>query len=350
MEKVTSTEEKKSGFSKPVAVAGFVAIIVIIAWASVKIVSFAPTAFSSLASLSQGISSYRDSMSADIDADLTVASNMKLVDAGKPVIVTWDKDSREGTYAFSYACLEGVTIDIVDTEGLRNIACDTRYSVGVTDAVTVVVNSEKDRHVDVPYTISFMRQNDTGPVRSGNNTLTITNESISETLATATPNGEVLGEEAVKEDVPTSATPATPAPKPKPVVVAQPVTEYVYEIPVSNPNGFTDLATRFFNVGDIVNGKFVAGSIERDDTGAFQFEVKNIGTKTSGTWTYTVTLPDGDTYTSPKQTALKPNERAVISLGFDTPDQASHTFVVVVKIEDKTSSNNSFKKVVNFSK
>ena len=114
MEKVTSTEEKKSGFSKPVAVAGFVAIIVIIAWASVKIVSFAPTAFSSLASLSQGISSYRDSMSADIDADLIVASNMKLADAGKPVIITWDKDSREGTYAFSYACLEGLTIDIVD--------------------------------------------------------------------------------------------------------------------------------------------------------------------------------------------------------------------------------------------
>ena len=346
MEKVTSTEEKKSGFSKPVAVAGFVAIIIIIVWASVKIVSFAPTAFSSLASLSQGISSYRDSMSTDVDADLTVASNIKLVDAGKPVIVTWDKDSREGTYAFSYACLEGVTVDIVDTEGLRNIACDTRYSLGVTDAVTVVVNSEKDRHVDVPYTISFMRQNDTGPVRSGNNTLTITNESISETIASATPTGEVLGEEDVKEEVPTPTVPTTP--KPKPVVVAEPVTEYVYEIPVSNPNGFTDLATRFLNVGDITGGKFVAGNIERDGNGAFQFEVKNIGTKTSGTWTYTVTLPDGDSYTSDKQTALKPNERAVISLGFDTPDNVSHTFVVVVKVDDKTSSNNSFNKVVNF--
>ena len=351
MNNVTPTEEKKPRFSKPVAVAGFLVIIGLIAWASVQIVSLAPTAFSSLASLSQGISNYRDSMSADVDTDLTVASNMKLVDAGEPIIITWDKDSREGAYAFSYACLEGVTVDIVDTEGLRSIACDTRYSLGVTDVVTVVVNSEKARHIDVPYTISFMRQNDTGPVRSGNNTLTITNENINDVVAVGTPDGEVLGEEDVEEEVKEEVpAPATPAPKPKPVVVAEPVTEYVYAIPVSNPNGYTDLATRFLNVGDIVNGKFVAGDIERDDTGAFQFEVKNIGTKTSDTWTYTVTLPDGDTYTSPKQTALKPNERAVISLGFDTPDEASHTFVVVVKIEDRVSTNNSFKKVVNFTK
>ena len=351
MNNVTPTEEKKPRFSKPVAVAGFLVIIGLIAWASVQIVSLAPTAFSSLASLSQGISNYRDSMSADVDTDLTVASNMKLVDAGEPIIITWDKDSREGAYAFSYACLEGVTVDIVDTEGLRSIACDTRYSLGVTDVVTVVVNSEKARHIDVPYTISFMRQNDTGPVRSGNNTLTITNENINDVVAVGTPDGEVLGEEDVEEEVKEEVpAPATPAPKPKPVVVAEPVTEYVYAIPVSNPNGYTDLATRFLNVGDIVNGKFVAGDIERDDTGAFQFEVKNIGTKTSDTWTYAVTLPDGDTYTSPKQTALKPNERAVISLGFDTPDEASHTFVVVVKIEDRVSTNNSFKKVVNFTK
>lgn len=354
MNKVTEAEEKKPRFSKPVAVAGFVVVIALIAWASVQIVQLAPTAFSSLASLSQGISNYRESVSVDVDTDLTVASNIKLADAGEPVIITWDKDRRGGAYAFSYACLEGVSIDIVDAEGLRNIACDTRYSLGVTDAVTIIINSEKARHIDVPYTISFMRQNDTGPVRSGNNTLTVTNESISDDVAVITPDGAVLGEEdetkevteEVKEEAP---APAAPAPKPKPVVVTEPVIEYVYQIPVSNPNGFTDLATRFLNVGDIVNGKFVAGSIKRADSGAFQFEVKNIGTKTSGTWTYTVTLPDGDSYTSPTQTALKPNERAVISLGFDTPDQASHTFTVTVKIEDRVSSNNSFRRAVTFS-
>ncbi len=350
MNNITPKEQAKPKISKPVAIAGFVVIIAFIAWVSVQIVSFAPQAFSSLASLSQGISNYRNSISADNDAALAVASNLKLTDAGKPVIITWDKDTREGTYAFSYKCLDGVTIDIVDGEGLRSIACDTRYSLGMANMVTIVVNSEKVRHIDVPYTISFMRQNDTGPVRSGDSVLTITNESISE-VATATPDGSVLGEEDVKDETPTSATPTTPAtPKPKPVVVAEPVTEYVYEIPVSNSNGYTDLATSFLNTGDIVNGKFVARSIERDGNGAFQFEVKNIGTKTSGTWTYTVTLPDGDTYTSPKQTALKPNERAVISLGFDTPDKASHTLVVVVKVEDKVASNNSFKKVVNFTK
>jgi hypothetical protein len=347
MNNVTPDENKQPKFSKPVAVAGFVAIIGLIAWISVQLVSLAPSAFNSLASLSQGISNYRETMSADNDSPLAVASDLKLVNVGESVTIAWNKDSREGAYAFSYKCLDGVSIDIVDTEGLRSIACDTRYSLGMTESVTIVIDSEKNRHVDIPYTISFMRSNDTGPVRSGDNTLTITNENIEDTLAVLdTPAGEVLGENDAKEEVPVAPV----KPTLKPVVIAEPVTEYIYEIPVSNPNGFTDLATRFLNVGDINDNKFVAGSIARDDSGAFQFEVKNIGTKTSEPWSYTLTLPDGDTYTSPKQAALKPNERAVISLGFDTPDKASHTLVVVVKVEDKIDSNNSFKKVVNFSK
>ncbi|MEY2665571.1 MAG: hypothetical protein RLZZ480_676 [Candidatus Parcubacteria bacterium] len=341
-------EQRKPQVKLPLAVAGFVCVIALIAWISVQIVNLTPNAFSSLASLAQGISNYRESLLIQDDSALTIASDTKLADVGKPITINWNKDRRDGTYTFLYKCLDGVTIDIVDDAGLRNIACDTRYSLGVTDSVTIVVNSEKTRHVDVPYTVAFMRPNDTEPVRTGNDSLTITNPDIEDALASAnTPNGEVLGEsDEPKEEVVVRPKPATP----KPTVVTEPVTEYIYEIPVSNPNGYTDLATRFLNTGDIVNGKFVAGAIERNGSGAFQFEIKNIGTKTSDVWSYTVTLPDGDTYTSPKQTALKPNERAVITLGFDTPDKTSYAFVVVVKVDDKVSSNNNFKQTINFVK
>jgi hypothetical protein len=345
-------EQSNKKLSTPLTVAGFVAAIALIAWVSVQIIQFIPNSFSSLASLAQGISNYRESMSVNNDEPLSVASDTKLTTVGKPVVVTWKKDVRGGTYVFSYTCEDGVSVEIVDDEGLRQIACDTKYSLGEADSVTLMVESLKKRHVDVSYTIAFLRPNDTEASRNGTSVVTITNTAIAEEVAVAEPDGQVLGEDAAKPETKPEETPA-PAPKPaptKPVVVTEPKTEYVYTIPVSNPNGYTDLATRFLNVGDIAGGKFVAGSIERDGSGAFQFEVKNIGTKTSGEWTYTVTLPDGDAYTSLKQTALKPNERAVISLGFDTPDKASHTFVVVVKIDDKNVSNNSFKKVVNFVK
>lgn len=188
-------EKHPARISKPVAISVFLGVIALIAWLSVQIVSLVPNAFSSLASLAEGIGQYRASLSKDNDGAIVISGDSKLADAGKPITIAWQKDSREGSYAFSYSCIDGVSIDIVDTEGLRNISCDTRYSLGSADTVTIIVNSEKERHVDVAYTISFMRANDTGPIRTGESTVTITNPAISEKLATDDSEvGEVLGD------------------------------------------------------------------------------------------------------------------------------------------------------------
>jgi subtilase family serine protease len=122
----------------------------------------------------------------------------------------------------------------------------------------------------------------------------------------------------------------------------------VYEIPVSNPRGFTDLQTAFLNVGEIRNNTFTVTSLREERDGAFQFSVKNIGTKTSERWTYTVELPDGDSYTSSSQAPLKPNERAVITIGFAVPGISVHTFEVDVDVDDdRNRNNNSFERRVS---
>jgi hypothetical protein len=338
------TLQEKAPVVKTAAIIGLLAVIALLAYLAVQIVAFAPQGFTSLASLAEGISQYKEAVLAGENKALVITSNIGVIESNKPATITWEKDEQPGTYAFSYSCAEGVTVDIVATEGLKSIFCDTRYSLGDTDNVTLVIESTTAAQANIAYAISFMRANDIGPIRIGEQSIAINNEG----LAVAPPNseGEVLGESDQNEFVPdTVVKPDTP----KPVTPVVETPTYTYALPVSNPNGFTDLATRFLNVGDIVNNKFVAGTIERDDSGAFQFEVINNGTKTSEPWGYTVTLPDGDTYTSPKQAALKPNERAVISLGFDTPDKSSFTFIVVLKTEDRTSSNNSFKRAINFS-
>lgn len=343
----TETFSSKTKRAKAIIVIAFFVIIALIGWLSVKIVAYTPNAFSSLASLAQGISQYKDAIMDN--ESLPITSGLSSIESGKSATITWKKDDRPGTYTFSYSCNDGVTVEIVSPEGMRAVSCDMRYSLGDTDSVTLVVNSNKTESINLSYAISFMRESDIGPIRIGEQTVAVTKPS---SLAQDTSKpGEVLGEkdenesEFVKDEIitPTTPKPTTPAP-----VVVAPKEEIIYEIPVSNPNGFTDLATRFIASGSIVGNKFVTGSIEREDDGAIQFEVKNIGTKTSGTWTYTVTLPDGDTYTSPKQTALKPNERATIAIGFATPDKASHTFSIAVKVDDRTSNNNSFKKTVSF--
>ena len=87
--------------------------------------------------------------------------------------------------------------------------------------------------------------------------------------------------------------------------------EYVYQIPTSNPNGIVDLETSYVGVGD---SSGLTDSLEKNDSGVLFFEVKNIGTKTSDDWRFTVSLPDNQTYTSERQLALKPNERATLAL------------------------------------
>jgi hypothetical protein len=335
--------QEKTPVVKTVAIIGFIAALALLAYLAVQIVAFAPNGFTSLASLAEGISQYKEAVLAGENKALVITSEIGTIESNKPATITWEKDTQPGTYAFSYSCVEGVTVDIVANEGLKSISCDTRYSLGDTDNVTLVIESNTATEASIAYAISFMRSNDIGPIRIGEQSIAIKNEGLAVTPPKT--DGEVLGESDQNEFVPDEvAKPETP----KPVTPVVETPTYTYAVPVSNPNGFTDLATRFLNVGDIVNNKFVAGTITRDDSGAFQFEVKNIGTKTSEPWGYTITLPDGDTYTSPKQAALKPNERAVISLGFDTPNKTSHNFVVVLMTEDKTSSNNSFKQVVSF--
>jgi hypothetical protein len=344
----TENTELREPRLKTLAIIGLLAAIAVIAWLAVQIVAYAPSTFTSLASLAEGISQYKDSVLAGENKALVITSNISSLESNKPATITWTKDEQPGTYAFSYSCADGVTVDIVASAGLKSISCDTRYSLGDTDNVTLVIESTKVPETNLSYAISFMRANDIGPIRIGEQTMAVKNEGLA--VAAPVEDGEVLGEsdqnEFVADEIvkPEAPKPTTPAP----VVVTNPEPTLVYEIPVSNPNGFTDLATRFIGTGSIVNNKFVTGTIGREDSGAIQFEVKNIGTKTSDSWSYSVTLPDGDVYTSPRQVALKPNERAVISLGFDTPDKASYTFVVVVKVEDKTAANNSFKKVVSF--
>lgn len=343
---------------KSLAIAGFISIIIIVAWLSVKLVGVAPSAFSSLASLAESVNERKNTSNQPDDVDsIKVTSNTTLINSGEPVELSWSTLDTPGSYTFRYSCLEGVAIDILNIDGIKSIACDTNYNMGNTNTLSLSVDSEKERYVDLSYKISFLRTNETSPSATGQATVTVVNSDISSLVISET--GTSTDPEEIVENE-TESTPTTPAEN---IVESPAVTEvppkkepayqqeFVYAIPTSDPNGKTDLSTSFINIGRITGNTFFAGSVKQDDKGAIQFEVKNYGTKTSANWTYTVSLPDGDTYTSSTQTPLKPNEQAIITVGFPTNDKSTHTFKIEVKEStDKNLLNNKFSKVVNFVK
>lgn len=336
------SEEKKESLTKILAILGFLAIIVFAVWLAVQIVRVIPSAFSSLASIAEVVYNYRG------EESLEVATQKSVLNAGESFTVSWNDMRGEGTYAFSYACTDGVSVDMRKADGtIETIACDTQVSLGNATSIELLASSEKTRFIDVSYTITYTKAGKTEVASSKTATVTIVNASIpTNGVAVKTddePKQEVekTPKTEVQETTPTAQTYTQGTPKK--------VTKYVYITPVSDPKGDVDLQITFLGVGTIKNGVFLAQtSIDTDDEGALQFEVKNIGTKTAEDWSYEAELPASISYSSGDQKALKPNERAVITLGFEGLTK-SGTEIVSVEIEakgDVKKSNNEFSKTI----
>lgn len=335
---------KQSRRSKPLIITVLVGLIILIAWLSIQIVSIAPAAFTSLASLAEGLNQYSASTETTEPADtkvLTVTSNKTLVNSGEALTLTWDTATIAGSYTFSYTCTDGVALDLLEADsGLRAIACNTNYNIGKVSSLLVSVSSEKERFETVDYTVAFLATNDTTPRASGHASFTVVNDSI----PAITVAEEV---EPTPEPVEVVTTPETTTPE----TGTGTSYEFTYTIPVSDPAGRTDLGTRFLASGTIVVDTFFSGEIVQGEAGAIQFEVKNYGTKTSTEWTYSVTLPTGSIYTSAVQAPLKPNERAAIVIGFPTAEKTQHAFTVTIdETSDQNNLNDTFTQTVSFVK
>ncbi len=357
MEKNTDTKGKE-GILKVLAIGGFIGLIIIIAWLGIQLISFMPSAFTSLASLADSVYNYKP-------VEIVVVSNTSVANSGESFTLSWNKPKQDGTFTFTYKCTEGVSVELRSKlDEIETVTCDQPYDIGAVDTIDLSVNSERNRFTEIPYTLAFIPSKSDDPAATTDKTITVVNAMISPVAVGATTTPEVITPDPEPEVVvtptpnpkPVTPTPTptpTPAPTtpkpvtPKPVTVSTPI----YGIPVSNPNGFTDVGTRILAVGTLTsNDRFTAANvIDNDEQGAIQFEIKNFGTKTSNSFTYTVSLPNGTEYKSSSQSGLKPNERSVVTIGFETNDM---TGVESIEVEvtlngDTNRNNNQFKSNVS---
>jgi outer membrane biosynthesis protein TonB len=351
----TNTDNQgKERVLKTLAIGGFVGLIIIIAWLGIQLISFMPNAFTSLASLADSVYNYKP-------VELVVVSNKSVANAGEAFSITWNKPKQAGSFTFTYACTEGVAAEVRASGGaIASVECNTPLNLGDVNSLDINLTSERNRFTEVPYTIAFLPAKSETPAASQDNTITVVNAMISPVDVTAattsvtevtvkpTPEPVVVAKPEPIKPTPTPVTPTpTPKPTPKPVVTSTPI----YGIPVSNPNGITDVGVRLLGIGSVdSNNRFTAATVIDNDTkGAIQFEIKNVGTKTSESFTYTVKLPNGSEYTSPTQTALKPNERMVATIGFETADiKGVQSFSVEVTVSgDSNKANNQLSSKVS---
>lgn len=304
-------EEKKDSVTKTLAILGFVAIIILIVWLAVKVVAMIPSAFSSLASIADSV--YNNGS----DSELVVSTQNSVVNTGQSFEVSWTEMRGNGTYGFVYKCTDGVSIDIRrGSAGIETVACDTFVDLEDDTNLNILINAEKQRFTDVEYAIVYTQEGAENIVAQ--NTVTVVNASIP-TGVTASDDESESSEETPEETVAgvstDSDTNSNPTYTPgEPTVV----TNYIYKVPESDPKGTIDLQITHLGVGTVKSGVFVPSpELKEDVVGAIQFEIKNIGTKTAEDWSYEADLPSDMNYKSGDQKALKPNERVVVTLGFD---------------------------------
>lgn len=293
------------------------ALVIILTWLGIQLVGVLPKAITSLASIADTVYNYEE-------VHIDVTSSKAVANTGESFGLSWQVPKTPGDFTFTYTCTDGVAVDVRTIgSAIKPVTCGEAFNLGSVSGVDVMVQTEKNRFTNIPYTIAFVPTGADTAIASADSTMSVVNASIPPTVAVATTTPEVVVPTTPVTSVePTVPTPTKPAvtPTAKPVVTPKPtyVQHYTYAIPVSNPNGFADLAVKLVRVGTISGGAFTTNSVVDNDTSSgLLFEIKNIGTKTSTAFTYTVALPNGTTYTSPVQDALKPNERATIAIGFE---------------------------------
>lgn len=308
---------------------GLLALVVLIAWLAISLVRIMPGAVASLASLADSV--YHPSQESQT---LTVSTPSNIVNDGETFVVAWDELTTDGRYHFSYECNDdGVALAVEQMNGdIVNLNCGEPYYITDDSSIVLSANSSKTRFVDITYSITFTPDNASFDPFVTTKRLTVVNPAIS-TSADAEDSESDSETEASQEEAATPQATTTPS-----QTTTQ--TQVIYQIPVSDPNGVIDLQVSHVAVGELSNETFIRrGDIETDMQGAFQFAVKNIGTKTATNWSYEATLPNGSTYESGSQTALRPNEEAIITLGFTS---FGETGIKNIGAEvDATGDNNS---------
>ena len=341
------TQEKKDSVTKTLAIIGFISAILFAVYLAVQIVSFMPTAFSSLASIADSVYNYKENQ------ELTIATKNSVVNTGEAFTITWTKMNRPGTYAFSYTCTEGTSLDARDRSGdIVSVNCDTSLNLGDNTSVDVILTSEKKRFIDVPFTIVFVPKDKADESVRAQSKVTIVNASIPTSGVIDTTNSQTTTPTGTDDNGATTVTSDNNNTTDNSGLVAgkpKTVKKIIYALPQSDPNGEIDLQVTYIGVGTLTDTTFTrTATIDKDTQGAFRFEVENIGTKTADVWSYKAKLPSGIDYDAGAQKPLKPAEKAMITIGFEGLTQTGlESFGVEVTAKDDVNAkNNSFTWVV----
>jgi len=283
---------------------------------------------------------------------LVIDSETFSIKSGDAITLSWQHmgSKKDGTYSLTYPCMDGFHLETNATaEGGEVIFCNTPYHfLNNENSITLKAFSQKNRYMDVPIVIQYIKNDSNEVSASSESLVTITNENPGDAktavVAKTTPPKKIE----VAPSAPSKSE--VPAPEPTYTVVNVPA-------PASDPNGMADLSVTILETGTIdkTTSVFTATTAPKStDRNAVKFEVSNLGTKASGVWKFDANLPTVPAYTyhSDEQVSLNPGEKIVFTLGFDSIEKQNGNIVSITidptsTVTEVTRNNNMVSKTVD---
>lgn len=270
------------------AIAGFVVVVIIIIWGLIHLSTLASPWLSSLFSSKN-----------------TAASTLTLrapesVTSGEAFTLNWTNSSAsaQGTYSFVYPCSDSVAFATKNASGTTNdVPCGAAATL-TGNAVTLVPTLTGTSTASVPMTVIFIPSIGSGSVQAQS------------TATIAVTSGK--------------AVVATPA-----------------KTTVSTASRTSDSASHVSSGPGDLSVNIISLTSDGAGGGTVVFDIANVGSGDSGSYTFTVYLPTAVTYTyySPAQSSLSSGSHIVNTLHF-TQAISGPVSIVVVGGSDSDKTNN----------
>ena len=345
---MNTVQEKRPLPVKILAIIGFSAVVLFLGWLVLMLITKGSTTFSSLATITKNIAEYRPL------GTLTLTTQKSVVNVHEPIVVEWNNVGNDGTYTIAYSCAHDLLLHTIDSDKMSPpLICDQTYAIPKDiHSLSLVVSQSSAQSTDISLTVSFV-QDDGGEVVSGKTTVTVKNveesgmqSNISSTTTPSVPDDtRTLSKENIRAgtSTPSSVRDVTPQQHTKPQTPSHTVPYSTKSNGQStNPQEYIDLVLHTLAIGVLQNGTLIQTKKYSNDTlNAIRIDIENIGTKTSGAWHFTTTLPDDTVYTSPTQIPLKPNEHAEFTLTFGVDARSEKTIATLSIVFTQNDVNNA---------
>lgn len=337
--KIAKIKQFHESSMKTFSIIGLIALLALVSFGVVKV---APTVIRGIAAAAVSLSSIF------IPAEkLAVATDKSAVGSGEVFQLSWGfistSTTADGSYTVSYPCIEGLHLEAVSRPSNDLIFCNTAFRfLNDGNKLTLVAVSNRPQPIDVPLTVSFTRNNEASVSTQASTKITVS--------AGTNPNTIQPPVAPANNTTNNNATNTTGNYRPNDVVL---IPGSNGQASTNNLNGNVDLTARVLETGYINKdtGVFTpAKEVKADQRAAIRFEVINLGTKTSGDWTFAAVLPTFPSFIfqSGGQRPLASGDRVQFTLGFDSIlRQAENSFTLNVdplgSVQENDRANNIIK-------